>query len=473
MENNFDVIIIGSGPGGYVCAIRCAQLGLKTACVESRKTLGGTCLNVGCIPSKSLLNLSETYQKAKKEFSKLGIETSEIKLNLSKMMQNKNKSILTLTKGVEFLLKKNKITHLKGKGLITSNNTVTVTDTSKKKIKYKAKNIVISTGSIPATLSGIEIDEKIVVSSTGALSFENVPKELVIIGGGYIGLEMGSVWKRLGSNVTVIEFLDSIIPEMDNDISNEFLKILKKQGINFKLESEVTSVNKIKNQAVVDFTNSKTKKRDRIQCDKVLIAVGRKPNINSDIKNMGIKLDSQKKIEVNNKFETNIKNIYGIKIEGDLCPVCRHRLLEDFGGDYMKLPVKESTFSVRGRRGVGVVPPMDANTQDTSLLIGSEDISKLDLYPEETVSLTSNETGRRTTRPLSEVLRERYAEITAMDRSIGHLRTHLSKQGIRNNALLWYCGDNGSPQEGMVVSKLRGGKGRVYEGGTRVPGVIE
>jgi len=330
MENNFDVIIIGSGPGGYVCAIRCAQLGLKTACVESRKTLGGTCLNVGCIPSKSLLNLSETYQKAKKEFSKLGIETSEIKLNLSKMMQNKNKSILTLTKGVEFLLKKNKITHLKGKGLITSNNTVTVTDTSKKKIKYKAKNIVISTGSIPATLSGIEIDEKIVVSSTGALSFENVPKELVIIGGGYIGLEMGSVWKRLGSNVTVIEFLDSIIPEMDNDISNEFLKILKKQGINFKLESEVTSVNKIKNQAVVDFTNSKTKKRDRIQCDKVLIAVGRKPNINSDIKNMGIKLDSQKKIEVNNKFETTIKNIYAIGDVINKGPMLAHKA-EDEG----------------------------------------------------------------------------------------------------------------------------------------------
>ena len=234
MDNNFDVIVIGSGPGGYVCAIRCAQLGLKIACVESSKTLGGTCLNVGCIPSKSLLNLSEAYLKAQKEFNNLGIEVSNIKLNLSKMMGNKNKSLLTLTKGVEFLFKKNKITHLKGKGTITSNNTVIVVSDSGKKSVYKAKNIVISTGSVPATLPGIKIDEKIVISSTGALSFEKVPKKLIIIGGGYIGLEMGSVWKRLGSNVTVIEFLDSIIPEMDQDISTEFLKILEKQGINFK-----------------------------------------------------------------------------------------------------------------------------------------------------------------------------------------------------------------------------------------------
>ena len=171
MENNFDVIVIGSGPGGYVCAIRCAQLGLKTACIESRKTLGGTCLNIGCIPSKSLLNLSEAYHKAQKEFNNLGIEMNNVKLNLSKMMNNKNKSVLILTKGIEFLFKKNKITHLKGKGLITSKNEVTVTDNLNKKTSYKTKNIVISTGSQAASLSGIKIDEKIIVSSTGALSF--------------------------------------------------------------------------------------------------------------------------------------------------------------------------------------------------------------------------------------------------------------------------------------------------------------
>ena len=269
MDKNFDVIVIGSGPGGYVCAIRCAQLGLKTACVESKKTLGGTCLNVGCIPSKSLLNLSETYYKAQKEFNNLGIEVNKINLNLLKMMNNKNKTILTLTKGVEFLFKKNKITHLKGKGSIKSKNLVTVTEASGKESNYMAKNIVISTGSKPTSLPGIKIDEKNIVSSTGALSFDKVPKELIIIGGGYIGLEMGSVWKRLGSKVTVIEFLDSIIPEMDKDISREFLKILTKQGINFKLDSKVTGVRIVSNKTVVDFTNNKNKKRERIECDKV------------------------------------------------------------------------------------------------------------------------------------------------------------------------------------------------------------
>jgi len=213
MQENFDVIVIGGGPGGYVCAIRSAQLGFKTACIESRKTLGGTCLNVGCIPSKSLLHLSEIYHKAQTEFNNSGIETSNVKLNLSKIMINKNKSVLTLTKGVEYLFKKNKIVYLRGKGSIVSPNTVSVVDETKKNLNYQTKNIVISTGSIPASLPGITIDEKVIVSSTGALSFDKVPKDLIVIGGGYIGLELGSVWKRLGSNVTVIEFLNHIIPE--------------------------------------------------------------------------------------------------------------------------------------------------------------------------------------------------------------------------------------------------------------------
>jgi len=275
MENNFDLVVIGAGPGGYVCAIRAAQLGFKTACVESKKTLGGTCLNVGCIPSKSLLNSSEMYRKAQKEFNNLGIESSSIKLNLSKMMNNKNKSVLTLTKGIEFLFKKNKITHLKGKGSISAKDTVTVTDNSGKKISYKTRNIVIGTGSVSTSLPGIKIDEKVVVSSTGALSFQKVPKELVVIGGGYIGLELSSVWKRLGSNVMVIEFLDHIIPGMDKDISDAFLKILNKQGIKFKLDSKVTRISVVKNKAVVDITNNKSSKRERTECDKVLIAVGR------------------------------------------------------------------------------------------------------------------------------------------------------------------------------------------------------
>jgi len=330
MENNFDVIIIGSGPGGYVCAIRSAQLGLKTACVEMDNTLGGACLNRGCIPSKSLLNSSELYHKAQTEFDSLGIETKNIKLNLLKMMNNKKKTVQDLTKGIEFLFKKNKITHIKGKGSISARDTVAVTSKSKKKTSYKTKNIVIATGSEPTSLPEINIDEKIIVSSTGALSFEEVPKKLIVIGGGYIGLELSSVWKRLGSEVIVVEFLDHIIPGMDKDISSEFLKILSKQGINFKLDSKVTGINIIQNKAVVDFTNNKTAKRERIETDKVLIAVGRKPNISKNISELGIKLDSQNKIEVNNKFETSIKNIYAIGDVINKGPMLAHKA-EDEG----------------------------------------------------------------------------------------------------------------------------------------------
>ena len=208
MENNFDVVIIGGGPGGYVCSIRAAQLGLKSACVESRGTLGGTCLNVGCIPSKSLLNLSDNFNKAKKDFNKQGIEIDGIKLNIEKMMSNKNKSIQVLTKGVEFLFKKNKVSYFKGKGVLFSKNDIVVYENNNKRVNIKAKNIVIATGSEATSLPGMKIDEKNIVSSTGALSFNEVPKKLVVIGGGYIGLEMGSVWSRLGSEVTVIEYLD-------------------------------------------------------------------------------------------------------------------------------------------------------------------------------------------------------------------------------------------------------------------------
>ena len=330
MEKNFDAIVIGSGPGGYVCAIRLSQLGLKVACVETRETLGGTCLNIGCIPSKSLLNLSENYHKAKNEYNNLGIESKEVTLNLEKMMKNKNKSVSILTKGVEYLFKKNKITYLKGVGSITAKNTVTVLDNLKKKTNYQTKNIVISTGSIPTSLPNIKIDEKIIVSSTGALSFEKVPKKLVIIGGGYIGLEMASVWKRLGSDVTIVEYLDHIIPGMDKDISNEFLKILQKQGINFKLNSKVTSVNIVKNKPVVDFTNNQSAKRERFEVNKVLVAVGRKPNTQGlNLSSMNIKIDKKGRVDVDKKFRTSIKNIYAI---GDVIngPMLAHKA-EDEG----------------------------------------------------------------------------------------------------------------------------------------------
>ena len=367
MDNNFDVIVVGSGPGGYVCAIRCAQLGLKTACVESRKTLGGTCLNVGCIPSKSLLNSSEMYHKARKEFNNLGIETGGIKLNLSKMMNNKDKSVLALTKGIEFLFKKNKITHLKGKGSISAKDTVAVTDNSGKKISYKTKSIVISTGSVSTSLPGIKIDEKIVVSSTGAISFKKVPKDLVVIGGGYIGLELSSVWKRLGSNVIVIEFLDHIISGMDKDISTEFQKILNKQGINIKLNSNVSAVSVVKNKAVVDFTNNKSKKKERIECDKVLVAVGRKANIGDDISKLGIELNKQNKIQVNEKFQTSIKNIYAVGDVIDKGPMLAHKA-EDEG-----IAVAEIIAGQAGHVNYNVIPAVIYTSPEVAMIGETEE----------------------------------------------------------------------------------------------------
>ena len=287
MPENFDAIVIGGGPGGYVCAIRLAQLGVKTACVESRGTLGGTCLNIGCIPSKNLLSMSDYYYKALKNFSSIGIEIEKINLNLSKMMQNKEKSVSVLTKGIEFLFKKNKVTYIKGTASLKSNNEVVVKENNKNTV-YGTKNIIISTGSLPVSLPGIDFDEKQIVSSTGALSLKAIPKKMIIVGGGYIGLEMGSIWARLGSEIHVIEFLDHIIPGMDLDISKEFQKVLTKQGIKFLLET-------------------------KFDCDVVLISVGRKPNTTGlNLEKNKIKLDKQKRIEVDKNFKTSIPNVFAI-----------------------------------------------------------------------------------------------------------------------------------------------------------------
>ena len=328
MENNFDVIIIGGGPGGYVCAIRAAQLGLKTACIESRGALGGTCLNVGCIPSKSLLNLSENFHKAKKDFNQQGIEIDGIKLNIEKMMSNKNKSVQVLTKGVEFLFKKNKVTYIKGKGVLFSKNDIIVYDNDKKNT-YKAKNIVIATGSEVASLPGIEIDEKNIISSTGALSLKEVPKKLAIIGGGYIGLEMGSVWSRLGSEVTVIEYLDHITPGMDREISSEFKKILTKQGIKFKMSSKVNTVKNSGTGVLINFTDIKNSKNENLEFDKVLVSVGRKPYTEGlNLSKVGVKKDKKGRIEVNKKLQTSITNIFAI---GDVIkgPMLAHKAEEE------------------------------------------------------------------------------------------------------------------------------------------------
>ena len=326
--DEFDIIVIGGGPGGYVAAIRASQLGKKTACIESRGALGGTCLNIGCIPSKSLLHSSELFKKANSEFKSLGINTGNISIDISKMMMHKKKSVDTLTKGVEFLFKKNKVTYFKGHGsfLDTNNIEIKLNDGTKKSIK--GKNIVIATGSSVLSLPNITIDEKVIVSSTGALSLSKIPKKLIVIGGGYIGLEMGSVWSRLGSQVEVIEYLDHITPGMDKEISDSFLKILKKQGLKFHLSTKVNSVNKNPNGAIVEAT-SKEGDIKKFDADVVLMSVGRKPNTNGlNLKKVGVELDDKGRIKTGKNFDTNIQNIFAI---GDVIsgPMLAHKAEEE------------------------------------------------------------------------------------------------------------------------------------------------
>ena len=328
MTDKFQAVVIGGGPGGYVCAIRLAQLGLKTACIESRGSLGGTCLNVGCIPSKSLLNLSEEFYNAQ-SLSNKGIEIGEVKLNLSKMMKNKDKAVTILTKGVEFLLKKNKVTYFKGTGSFKSKNDIVIKDNDNKETIIQTENTIIATGSVPVSLPGVEIDEKVIVSSTGALKLEQVPKKMVVVGGGYIGLEMGSVWSRLGSEVHVVEFLDHITPGMDKEISSEFMKILKKQGINFHMQHKVEKIKKNNNNAIVSTLNENGTKKD-FECDVVLISVGRKPNTEGlNLQKIGVELDEKKRVKTDKNFKTNQNNIYAI---GDVIsgPMLAHKA-EDEG----------------------------------------------------------------------------------------------------------------------------------------------
>jgi len=328
MPDKFQAVVIGGGPGGYVCAIRLAQLGLKTACVESRGSLGGTCLNVGCIPSKSLLNLSEEFHKVK-NLSNKGIEVGEVKLNLNKMMKNKEKAVTVLTKGVEFLLKKNKVTYYKGVGSFKSKNEISIKDSNNNETLIFSEKIIIATGSVPVALPGISFDEKTIVSSTGVLKLDKVPKKLMVVGGGYIGLEMGSVWSRLGSEVHVVEFLDHITPGMDKEISNEFMKILKKQGIKFHMQHKVEKITK-KNSSVIVLTMDKDGNKKEFDCDVVLVSVGRKPNTEGlNLGKIGVNLDEKNRIQTDKNFKTNLDNIYAI---GDVIngPMLAHKA-EDEG----------------------------------------------------------------------------------------------------------------------------------------------
>ena len=327
MSEKFDAIVIGGGPGGYVCAIRLAQLGKKTACVEYRGALGGTCLNIGCIPSKNLLNLSENFQKAK-NFSKVGIEISDIKLNLDKMMKNKDKAVTVLTKGVEFLFKKNKVSYFKGFGSFISDKKIKIKNSEGKEREIDGDNIIIATGSEPSKMQNINFDEEKIVSSTGALSLKKVPKKMIVIGGGYIGLEMGSVWSRLGSDVHVIEFLDHITPGMDKEISNEFMKILKKQNIKFHMSTKVEKITKKNENIEIETSNNKGEKNTHL-CDVALISIGRKAFTNNlDLKKINLKTDEKGRIKVDKNFRTDKKNIFAI---GDVIqgPMLAHKAEEE------------------------------------------------------------------------------------------------------------------------------------------------
>ena len=324
---NYDVIVIGGGPGGYVCAIRAAQLGHKTACIESRGSLGGTCLNIGCIPSKSLLHSAEMYHKANKEFDKIGITTGGLSLDISKMMKHKTKTVQGLTKGIEFLFKKNKVTYIKGHGSFHTKNEINVTTPDGSKSQVKGKHIIIATGSSVSTLPNIKIDEKIVVSSTGALDLEKVPKKMIVIGGGVIGLELGTVWMKLGAEVEVIEYMDHILPGMDKEVSESFYKILKKQGIKFNLSSKVTAVKNNENSASVEF--EKDGKKEKVEADVVLVCIGRKANTEGlSLENANIEKDEKGRVKIDKHFKTNIENIYAI---GDVVvgPMLAHKAEEE------------------------------------------------------------------------------------------------------------------------------------------------
>ncbi len=365
MSDKFQAVVIGGGPGGYVCAIRLAQLGIKTACIEARGSLGGTCLNIGCIPSKSLLNLSEEFHKVK-NLSNKGIEVGEVKLNLSKMMKSKDKAVTILTKGVEFLLKKNKVTYYKGTGSFKSKNQILIKDENKKEISIQAEKIIIATGSVPVSLPGVEFDEKTIVSSTGALKLEKVPKKMVVVGGGYIGLEMGSVWSRLGAEVHVVEYLDHITPGMDKEISNEFMKILKKQGINFHLKHKVEKIKKDKLKTTVLTTDQNGIKKN-FECDVVLISVGRKPNTNGlNLEKIGIELDDKKRVKTDNNFKTNVENIYAI---GDVIdgPMLAHKA-EDEG-----IAVAENIAGQSGHVNYDTIPGVVYTTPEVASIGKTEE----------------------------------------------------------------------------------------------------
>jgi len=324
MAENYDVIVIGGGPGGYVCAIRAAQLGLHTACVERRATLGGTCLNIGCIPSKALLQSSENFEEASHAFAAHGVMIEGVKLDLARMMARKDDVVSANVKGVEFLFKKNKVDWLKGTGRVAGSGLVEVDGT-----QYHAKHIVVATGSESISLPGVELDETAIVSSTGALELDQVPGHLVVIGGGYIGLELGSVWKRLGAEVTVVEFLDRLVPGMDAEIAKTFERVLGKQGIKFRLSTKVTGAVRGNDGVTLTIEPAKGGEAEQIKADVVLVAIGRRAYTDhAGLQEAGVALDDRGRVQVDAHYATNVPGIYAI---GDVIagPMLAHKAEEE------------------------------------------------------------------------------------------------------------------------------------------------
>ncbi|WP_417450907.1 dihydrolipoyl dehydrogenase [Kordiimonas sp.] len=350
MSDVFDVVVIGAGPGGYVAAIRAAQLGLKTACIDKRDTLGGTCLNVGCMPSKALLNASHLYHEAAHDLGKFGITTKGVSFDLKEMMATKDKIVHGLTGGIESLFKKHKITWVKGTARMTAKDSIDVDLNDGGTQTLKANNTIIATGSDVASLPGVEIDEKKIVSSTGALSLPKVPKHLIVIGGGVIGLELGSVWQRLGSEVTVVEFMDQVLPGMDGEVRKTFGRSLKKQGIKLNLSSKVTSVETTKSGVKVTFEPVKGGDATTLEADVVLVSVGRRPyTAGLGLETVGVELDDRSRIKVNHDFSTNVPGVWAIGdvIEG---PMLAHKA-EDEG-----LACAENIAGLNGYVNHDVIP---------------------------------------------------------------------------------------------------------------------
>ena len=313
-ETEYDVIVIGAGPGGYVAAIRAAQLGLKTACAESRETLGGTCLNVGCIPSKALLHASELFEEANHgTLAKWGIKTGKVELDLEAMHGGRKEAVKGLTGGIEFLFRKNKVTWLKGHAKFTAKDRVDVGGT-----EYEAKHIVIATGSSVTPLKGVEIDQKRIVDSTGALELDKVPGHMAVIGGGIIGLELGSVWRRLGAKVTVVEFLDQILPGMDEDVRKEANKIFRKQGFDIRTSTKVTAAEKKGKGVVLTVEPAKGGDAETIEAEIVLVSIGRRPNTDGlDLDKAGVATNELGQIEVDREFRTGVEGVHAV---GDVTP---------------------------------------------------------------------------------------------------------------------------------------------------------